>query len=142
MNRRGVTLIEMLIVVAIIGTIVSISFPSLAAGLAGIRLSSASGSVASFLTSAMNNVERREQPAAIVVDPEHNVLDVYTSDSGSKPREQLGMPQGISIEGEKLRRFMLFPGGAFPRISIVLKSDRGAHKSIEIDPITAVPNIK
>jgi prepilin-type N-terminal cleavage/methylation domain-containing protein len=142
MNRRGVTLIEMLIVVAIIGGIVSISFPSLSAGLAGIRLSSASGSVASFLTSAMNNVERREQPSAIVVDPEHSLLAVYTSDSGAKPREQLAMPQGISIEGDKLRRFMLFPGGAFPRIMIVLKSDRGAKKSIEIDPITAVPKIQ
>jgi prepilin-type N-terminal cleavage/methylation domain-containing protein len=142
MNRRGVTLIEMLIVVAIIGAIVSISFPSLSAGLAGIRLSSASGSVASFLTSAMNNVERREQPSAIVVDPEHSLLAVYTSDSGEKPREQLAMPQGISIEGDKPRRFMLFPGGAFPRIMIVLKSDRGAKKSIEIDPITAVPKIQ
>jgi prepilin-type N-terminal cleavage/methylation domain-containing protein len=142
MKRSGVTLIEMLIVVAIIGTIVSISFPALSAGLAGIRLSSAAGSVASFLTSAMNNVERREQPAAIVIDPEHSLLAVYTSDTEAKPREKLELPQGISIDAEKPSRFVLFPGGAFPRIAIVLKSDRGARKSIEIDPITAVPQIK
>ncbi len=72
MNRQGVTLIEMLIVVAIIGVVLSISFPAMSAGLASIRLASASGSVASFLTSTMNQVERREQPEAIVVDPHEN----------------------------------------------------------------------
>ncbi len=132
----------MLIVVAIIGAIVSISFPALSAGLAGIRLTSASGSVASFLTSAMNNVERHEQPAAIVIDPEHNELDVYTSDASKTPQQKLDLPPGIAIEGDKLRRVLLFPGGAFPRIDIALKSDRGARKTIEIDPITAVPIIK
>jgi prepilin-type N-terminal cleavage/methylation domain-containing protein len=141
-NRRGVTLLEMLIVVAIVATIASISFPALTAGLAGIRLSSASGSVASFLTSAMNNVERHEQPAAIVVTPKENMLAVYTADSVDHPRDKMTMPQGISIEGDESRRFVLFPGGAFPKITIVLKSEKGARKTIEIDPITAVPKIK
>jgi prepilin-type N-terminal cleavage/methylation domain-containing protein len=141
-QSSGVTLLEMLIVVAIVATIASISFPALTSGLAGIRLSSASGSVASFLTSAMNNVERREQPAAIVVAPHENTLAVYTSDSGDKPHEKMTMPQGISIEGDESRRFILFPGGAFPKIAIVLRSEKGARKSIEIDPITAVPKIK
>ena len=142
MRRKGVTLLEMLIVVAIVATIASISFPALTSGLAGIRLSSASGSVASFLTSAMNSVERREQPAAIVIAPHENTLAVYSSDSGDKPREKMTMPQGISIEGDESRRFVLFPGGAFPKIAIVLRSEKGARKSIEIDPITAVPKIK
>jgi prepilin-type N-terminal cleavage/methylation domain-containing protein len=141
-RKSGVTLLEMLIVVAIVATIASISFPSLTSGLAGIRLSSASGSVASFLTSAMNNVERREQPAAIVVSPKDNTLVVFTADSGDRPRERLAMPQGISIEGDEPRRFVLYPGGAFPKIMIVLRSEKGARKSIEIDPITAVPKIK
>jgi hypothetical protein len=52
------------------------------------------------------------------------------------------MPQGIAIEGDENRRFMLFPGGAFPRIAIALKNAKGARKSIEIDPITAVPKIR
>ena len=141
-QSSGVTLLEMLIVVAIVATIASISFPALTSGLAGIRLSSASGSVASFLTSAMNNVERREQPAAILVEPTQNILAVYTADSGEKARETLTMPQGIAIEGEETRRFVLFPGGAFPHIAIALKNEKGARKSIEIDPITAVPRIK
>jgi len=145
MKRSGVTLLEMLIVVTIIATVVSVSFPALTAGLTGIRLRSASGSVASFLTSAMNNVERREQPAAIVVVPKDNVISVYTAASGEKPSETLKMPQGIAIEGDieqTPRRFMLFPGGAFPRITVTLRSEKGGRRTIEIDPVTAVPKIR
>jgi hypothetical protein len=137
----------MLIVVTIIATIASVSFPALTAGLAGIRLTSAAGTVASFLTSAMNTVERREQPAAILIDAKQNQLAIFTAQSGEKPAEVLKMPQGVAIEKDKdpdapPRRFMLYPGGAFPRIQLALTNEKGARKTIEIDPITAVPKIK
>jgi prepilin-type N-terminal cleavage/methylation domain-containing protein len=145
-SRGGVTLIEMLVVVAIIGVVLGISFPAMSAGLTSIRLASASGSVASFLTAAMNNVERREQPAAIVIDPHENTLAEYTAASGNNPTEKLVMPAGITIEGDKQgdepRRFVIYPGGAFPRIIVALKSDTGGHKQIAIDPTTAVPHIQ
>ena len=82
----------MLIVVAIIAAIASVSFPSLTAGLAGVRLSSSSGDVASFFTSSLNRVERREQPAAIVIDPVKNRIAVFTAASGDKPASELVLP--------------------------------------------------
>jgi prepilin-type N-terminal cleavage/methylation domain-containing protein len=140
--RRGVTLLEMLIVVAIISAIAGISFPALTAGLAGVRLASAAGSVASFLTSSMNAVERHEQPAAIVISPRENLLDMYTAASADKPENRLTMPAGISIEGDEPHRFMLFPGGAFPLITVILRSEKGGRRSVQIDPVTAVPRIQ
>jgi len=142
MHRRGVTLIEMLIVVTIIGAIVSISFPSLTAGLAGVRLASSSSAVASFLTTSMNTVERREQGAAVVVDPKENRLDLFTAASGDKPIDTYRPPSGIGLEGDEPHRYLLFPGGAFPRISVVLRNDKGARRSIEIDPVTAIPQVR
>jgi prepilin-type N-terminal cleavage/methylation domain-containing protein len=140
-QKRGVTLLEMLIVVAIIAAIVSVSFPSLTAGLAGVRLSSAAGSVASFLTSALNTVDRREQAAAFVISPAENILSIFTAASGDKPSKKLAMPSGVTIEGDA-RRFLLFPGGACPRIVIFLRNEKGARRSIRIDPVTAVPKIE
>jgi hypothetical protein len=131
----------MLIVVAIIAVIAGLSFPALTAGLAGVRLASAAGSAASFLTSAMNNVERREKPAEIVISPKENRIAVFTAAAGDRPVDTLAMPAGITVEGEDSHRFLLFPGGAFPRISLVLRSEKGGRRSIEIDPITAVPKI-
>ena len=141
-RQHGVTLLEMLIVVSIIAAIVSVSFPSLTAGLAGVRLSSAAGSVASFLTSTLNTVDRREQAAAVVISPAENVLSVFTAASGGTPIKKLQMPSGVTIEGDAPRRFLLVPGGACPRIVIILKNEKGARRSIRIDPVTAVPKIE
>ena len=140
--QRGVSLLEMLIVVAIIGTIAAISFPSLTSGLAGVRLASSSGEVASFLTSEMNNVERHERASAIVVSPKENRVDVFTAASGEKPSRTYRLPSSITFEGDEAHRYMLFPGGAFPRISMVLRNEKGARRSVEIDPITAVPKVR
>jgi prepilin-type N-terminal cleavage/methylation domain-containing protein len=142
-NRQsGVTMIEMLIVATIIAVIAGVSFPALTAGLAGVRLSSASGSAASFLTSTLNRVERREQAAAIVISPKDNVLAVYTDASGDKPERQLQMPQGIAIEGDEPRRFLLMPGGTAPRMTLVLRNEKGARRSVQIDPATGVPKVQ
>jgi prepilin-type N-terminal cleavage/methylation domain-containing protein len=141
-SQSGVTLVEMLIVVMIIGIIAGVSFPALTAGLAGVRLSSASGSAASFLTAAMNRVERRELAAVIVIAPKESRLAVYTAASGDKPDSTLTMPQGVAIEGDEPRRFLLQPGGTFPRITLVLRNEKGARRSVRIDPATGVPDIK
>ena len=138
----GVTLIEMLIVVVIIAAIAGISFPALTAGLASVRLSSASGSVASFLTSTMNRVDRREQAAAIVISPKDNTLAIFTAASGEKPESTLDLPQGISIEGDEPRRILLQPGGTVPRVTLILRNDKGARRSVEVDPVTGVPSIR
>jgi prepilin-type N-terminal cleavage/methylation domain-containing protein len=140
--QSGVTMIEMLIVATIIAVIAGVSFPALTAGLASVRLSSASGSAASFLTSALNRVERREQAAAIVISPKDNVLAVYTAASGDKPERRLEMPQGVTIEGDEPRRFLLMPGGTAPRMTLVLRNEKGARRSVQIDPTTGVPNVK
>jgi prepilin-type N-terminal cleavage/methylation domain-containing protein len=140
-QQAGVTLIEMLVVVTIIAVIAGVSFPALTAGLASIRLSTASGSAASFMTSAMNRVDRREQAAAIVVSPKESALSVYTAASGDKPERLLQMPPGISIEGEEPRRYLLMPGGTFPRMPLVLRNDKGSRRSVEVDPTTGVPRV-
>jgi prepilin-type N-terminal cleavage/methylation domain-containing protein len=141
-RRAGVTLLEMLIVVSIIAAIVSVSFPSLTAGLAGIRLTSAAGSTASFITSTLNMVDRREAACSLVISPAENTLAVFTAAGGDKPVKRLAMPVGIAIEGEETRRFLLFPGGAAPRIVVILRNEKGSKRSIRIDPVTAVPKIE
>ena len=140
--QSGVTMIEMLVVATIIAIIAGVSFPALTAGLDGVRLSSASGSAASFLTSTLNRVERREQAAAIVISPKDNLLAVYTAASGDKPERELRMPQGVMIEGDGPRRFLLMPGGTAPRMTLVLRNAKGARRSVQIDPTTGVPKVQ
>ena len=140
--RQGVTLLEMLIVVTIIGIVAGITFPTVTSGLSGVRLQSAAGSVASFMTTSMNRVDRREQPAAIVVSPKENSITLFTAASGEKPERTLALPQGIAIEGEEPRRYMFFPGGTIPRMQVVLRSEKGAERLVRIDPVTGVPDVQ
>jgi prepilin-type N-terminal cleavage/methylation domain-containing protein len=141
-NREaGVTLLELLIVVTIIGVVAGVSFPAVTSGLAGLRLNSASGSLASFLTSSMNRVDRREEAAAIVVSPKENLIAVYTARSGDKPERKMDLPAGITIEGEEPQRYLFQPGGTVPRMTVVLKNDKGSRRSVQIDPVTGVPSV-
>ncbi len=67
-RRRGVTLLEMLIVLAIIGIMSSIVWPAASNALDSIRLRSAADSVASLIARAAIHVERKQQPVELVID--------------------------------------------------------------------------
>ena len=89
----------------------------------------------------MNTVERREQAAAIVFSPKENRIDVFTAASGKTPVRTYQPPAGVSLEGDEPHRYLLFPGGAFPLISVVLRNEKGTRRSVKIDPVTAVPQV-
>ena len=137
--RAGITLIEMLIVVTIIGLMIGISFPSVSSGLDALRLKSAADSTASFLNSAINRADRRQQVMQVILSPRENNIQVYSNDPTFT--RKLEMPSGVSISGEEPRQFILMPGGSAPRITIDLVNRKGAHKRLRLDPITGVPEI-
>ncbi len=136
-RENGVTLIEMLIVVAIVAVVAGVSFPLVASGLDTVRLRSAADSITGFLNGAMGRVERKEQPIEIVVLPQERALVLYSNEPGFTRR--LDLPDGIKITGEEAREFLLLPGGTPPAMNIDIYNQRGTHKLIHIDPVTGVP---
>ena len=148
-GTAGVTLIEMLVVVAILGLIAGISFPSASSGLDSVRLSSATHTVASFLNSAVNRAERRQEPVEIVIAPKENLLVAYANDPGFVRRLQL--PQGIELEAvlpalpddsEEVRRIVLLPGAPVPGIGIQLANHHGSRRIVRLDPMTGFPTVE
>lgn len=147
MRTRGITLVEMLIVVTIIGLIAGISFPAVSSGLDGLRLRSASDSLVSFLNAALNRAERRQEVAEIAISTHDNALHMTTP---SLSRE-LGMPPGVTIkavwpklpeaDANEPRRFLLLPGGNVPRIGIEIANRKGARRLVRVNPMTGVPEI-
>jgi prepilin-type N-terminal cleavage/methylation domain-containing protein len=136
---RGITLVEMLIVVAIVGLIAGISFPAVSSGIDSLRLSSASDSLVSFLNGALNRSERRQQVVQISISVEKNAVYLNSPDLA----RELDMPTGITIEavhGPPL--FLLLPGATVPRVGIQIVNRKGARRIVRVNPMTGVPEIE
>jgi prepilin-type N-terminal cleavage/methylation domain-containing protein len=148
-SERGVTLIELMIVVAIAATMVSIVLPTFSNGLENMRLSQASDSVAAFLNGALNRAERRQQAMEITISPRENLILLRSADASFSRR--LELPDGIRVEGTlpkpagdtgDARGFLLLPGATPPRIGVQLVNRRGQQRVVSVDPVTGVPKIE
>jgi prepilin-type N-terminal cleavage/methylation domain-containing protein len=144
-----VTLIEMLIVVALIGLLAGITFPAVSAGLDSLRLNSASDSLVNFLNAGLNRAERRQEAVEVTISKTDNALWLHSSELGFV--RKLELPEGVRIVGvtprlpqaeEGPRQFFLYPGGALPRLGVEIVNRRGDRRVVSVDPITGVPQIQ
>lgn len=149
-RQAGVTLVEMIAVVAIIGLIAAISFPAVAAGLESIRLASATDAVTAFLNGALVRAERRQQTIEVAVSMAANTITLHSTEPGFV--RSLPMPEGVTLvrvhpqlpeaAEESERRFYIYPYGAIPGIGIELANRRGVHRIVRVDPTTGVAQVE
>ena len=146
--EAGVTLVEMTVVVALVGLIVAVVAPSMPSGLDSVRMASATNNVASFLNSAVNRAERRQQPVMLAILPKENKLAMYAGDGFTR---EMPMPEGIVIEGvlagegsggQDGTRLMLMPGASVPGIGVQLINRHGNRRVVRLDPMTGYPRVE
>jgi prepilin-type N-terminal cleavage/methylation domain-containing protein len=145
---RGVTLLELLVVVALIALMAGIAFPAITSGIDSLRLNAATNAVVNFLNSALDRAERRQQ-----------VVEITVSKSGLEMRStvkeferKLALPDGVTIthvlpeledeDPTTPRTFVLYPGGTVPGFGIELINRRKAERIVRVDPITGVPRVE
>ena len=146
----GVTLIEMITVVALIGLIAAISFPAVNSGLESLRMTSASTSIVAFLNSALNRAERRQEPVEVTISVQANELKMRSTDPSFT--RSIAMPDGVKIdrilpplpgvEEEPARSLVLYPGSAPPRIGVEIINRKGDRRIVRVDPTTGVPAVE
>lgn len=149
--KAGVTLIEMLVVVALISLMVGISYPAITSGIDSLRLNAATNGVVSFLDYGLSRAERRQQMVEITVSKADNSIEMRSSEPGFY--RKLEMPEGVSIvqvlpqlpedadPGLK-RDFLLYPGGTVPPLGLQLINRRNVQRVVRVDPITGVPHVE
>jgi prepilin-type N-terminal cleavage/methylation domain-containing protein len=135
MNERGVTLIEMLVVVAILGIMTTIAYPSITAGLDSLRLSAACDEVAGIFHASQNFAERRQRTVELRVQPS----GIEATAKGFERRVALG--GGLAIAGEP-RSVFVEPAAPLPGVAVEIRTAKGAARRVKIDPISGVAEIE
>jgi len=148
-TEAGVTLLELMVVVAIVSLMVGISFPAITSGIDSLRLNSATNGVTSFFNSALTRAERRQQVVEITISKAENVLTMHSTEKGFERKLQL--PDGVTItrilpdlpeDATGLRTFLLYPGGVPPRFGVQLINRKHVERIVRVDPITGVPRVE
>lgn len=134
--ERGVTLIELLIVATLIALVIGISFPSAAGGVDSLRLRSAADRIVSFLNTAFDRADRRQQVIQIRISAQENAISARSADLSFD--RVLQIPEPIHIAATDVSSFLLYPGGTPPRIAIDLASKDGRKRDVIVDPINGI----
>ena len=146
----GVTLLELLIVITLIAIVSAVTFPTASAGLDSLRLRSATDKVVSILNLAIDRADALQQVIEIRVSLEENAISARSTDLTLNRTLKIDQPIRIISAGLALppsasasadaatgqRRYLLYPGGAPPRISIELQSPAGRKRRVSVDPIS------
>jgi hypothetical protein len=139
----------MIIVVAIIGLMVGLMYPSINSGLDGIKLNTTSEEIVAFLNGALERANRRNTPIEITMLKAENAILLRSTERGFERR--LDLAQGIRLErilpeiavdSVVPRVFLIYPGGTVPRIGVQIATSQGRRRLIRIDPITGTPQIE
>jgi len=148
-TESGITLVELVVVVALISLIVGISFPAITSGVDSLRLNAATNSVVSFFNTGLSRAERRQQVVEITISKTENLLSMRSTEPGFS--RKLELPEGVSIthilpelpqNPEAPRSFMLYPGGTVPRFGVALVNRKNVERIVRVDPITGVPLVE
>jgi hypothetical protein len=138
----------MLIVVSIIGLMAGLTFPSVSAGLDGLRLRSTCDSTAAFLYYGMTYSERRQETVFLVIPGDRTTLRWRTRKPGAL--KEFVLPEGLRFASVRLgsqadsgedRVIPLTPGAPFPKLTLEIINRRGARRLVRIDPVAGVPEV-
>ena len=136
-TASGITLVELLVVVALIGLMLSISYPTLTTGLDGFRLRGAVDRAGTLFQQARLEADRRQQPVQFTADPEANQLHALAVDSSW--RETLAFADGVRIVQPLGRQsWMLYPATPPPQVRLLLEAQSGGRRGFSINVFTGV----
>ena len=129
-KAAGVTLTEMLVVIAIASILLAVVFPAVGSGLRTLELRSAATRLAIAARYARDQAVHRQRTFQLAVDSGRRVVEIGDVD-GSTPR-RYELPESVRIARvlpaaqteESLQRFLFLPDGAAPEFRIVLANDR------------------
>jgi type II secretion system protein H len=153
-QQRGVTLLELIVVVALASVLLGVVFPSVGAGLRTLELRSAAERVAASARYARDQAVHRQRFYELEIDAEAGTVTV--TDFSGESRRSFELPATVRVErilpdedafprararAERPRRFLFSPDGNTPAFEIVLGNER-RQAAVRSNPLTGFPKVE
>jgi prepilin-type N-terminal cleavage/methylation domain-containing protein len=148
MNKRGVTLIELVIVMVIIAILAALTVPGLGTWMAYYRLRNGSRDIISVLRTAQMRAVSFNMRYGVAFDPANRQFQLYQDSGGLQVDGAVNLlPTGVTYKDGTVALPPDGPGGLpfisfFPNSTasaggtIVLRNSRGSEKTIQISMAT------
>ncbi len=148
-NKKGITLIELIVVMIIIAIGATLMVPSIGAWLPNYRLRSGARDVVSTLRFAQMKAVSTNMPYGVAFDA--NSCQLYRSSGGLIPEgSPVNLPSGVQfnnntfpVDGTLLKRFAQFnPNSSMASNGIItLQNPKGTERRITFSPSIGKVNI-
>lgn len=155
-KQRGVTLLELLVVVAVASVLLAVVFPSVGAGLRTLQLRSAAERLAASARYARDQAVHRQRFYELEIDPQAGTVSV--TDFEGESRRSFELPGGVRVERilpqettlpylraredrPQPRRFLFSPDGSTPAFEIVLGIER-RQAVVRSNPLTGFAKVE
>jgi general secretion pathway protein H len=150
MRRRaaGVTLMEMLVVMALASILLAIVFPAVGSGLGTLELRSAATRLAAAARYARDQAVYRQGIYELQLDSARGVVAV--EDFGGGQSQRFELPSSVHIAdvspqeegtGPAVRRFFFYPDGAAQQFQVILANPR-RQMAVSNDPLTGTATVE
>src|SRR5437773_10627062 len=102
-SQSGITLIEMLVVMTLLGIVAAIAGPSVGSGVETVRLRSTAERLAATFRTGRNRAVRARHYMEVSVDPQARLVELRDLES-SRPVDSWEIPPTIQVKSEKRDR--------------------------------------
>ena len=148
-SALGMTLVELLVVLGVIGVIVGMSVPAFMGYTQQVRLKAATRHVVGLLSLARSLAISSHEEHGVVIDPEHRQLTIVNLTSGQTLEHIVHLPVSVSIElqvgGQPSAQTQLVfrpTGSLTSRTVSLMLADRHTRHTITVSGVTGAVSVQ
>ena len=130
-GARGVTLLEALVAITLVGLAAAISFPAASAGVDAVRVRAAADEAKTFLLATQRFADRHRQAVLLGIDPTLGRMTAHSADG--KWTRSLALDTRLRIEvPDRIFETVVQPGAALPPLSLALIAESGQRSGFRV----------